>query len=275
MQGEVTMMFGRKTNRMNQQSAFTRADLLAVIGVVLLTGFWFGSMHLGEHGRIIRCGGNLAALGKAMHAYAAENDEAIPAAGIDLRKTQASWDVKLFPYLKPNLAKSKGAYELRQLRAGVSPFFVCPSDSSRHRETPRSYAMSGNDMQPEHWPPGRDSATGVGLWWDERTVLSLVSSNALNYPDALPVVKMSDVPDPSDTLLLTEFIDPNNNLGGIRQVTVTGTSQQLQSFKNGNSHFHHDRFNYLMADGHVETLSPLQTGAFDGSAGIWTIKKEN
>ena len=37
--------------------------------------------------------------------------------------------------------------------------------------------------------------------------------------------------------------------------------------------FHLGRLNYLMVDGHVELLSPLQTGSFDGTAGIWTVKK--
>lgn len=276
MQSETkTTVMGNKSSLVNRQSAFTRVDLLALIVVVLLLGVWFGSAYLGEHGRTIRCERNLSALGKAMHGYANENNDAIPNAGINLGRTQSSWDVKLFPYLKPDLAKSKGAYEQRELRLAVSPFFVCPSDSANHREAPRSYAMGGNDMLPDHWPPGQDSATGVGLWWDKRTVLSLLDSDALKNPESLPVIKLSSVPDPADTLLLSEFIDPNNNLGSTRQVTVLGTSQQRQFFNDGGAHFHHGKFNYLMVDGHVESLSPLQTGSFDGSAGIWSLKKGN
>jgi prepilin-type processing-associated H-X9-DG protein len=81
------------------------------------------------------------------------------------------------------------------------------------------------------------------------------------------------VPAPADTLLVTELIDPNNNLGGIRQVTVLGASPQRRFFKDAGSNFHRGKFNYLMVDGHVESLSPLQTGSYDGSAGIWSLKK--
>jgi prepilin-type processing-associated H-X9-DG protein len=175
--------------------------------------------------------------------------------------------------LNPKQAKSAGAYEKRELRTAVAPIFFCPSDSASHHEIPRSYAMAGNDMAPENWPPGRDSATGVGLWWDKRTVPALLDREVLQKPDLLPVVKLSNVPVPADTLLLTEFINPNNLLGGTRQVTVFGASQQRQFFKDGGMSFHQARFNYLMVDGHVEILSPLQSGSFDGTAGIWSLKK--
>jgi prepilin-type processing-associated H-X9-DG protein len=261
-------------------NAFTRIDLLAVVFTVIFLGACFGMTHSGENGRIARCAGNLSAFGKAIHNYASEHDDAIPAAGINLGQTQTSWDQKISPYLK-----------------SVSRFYFCPSDMAPHKGTPCSYAMAGNDMSPENWPPGRDSATGVGLWWDEQTVISLLGNEALKNPESLPSIKLSDVPVPSDTLLMTELIDPNNNRRTARQVTdagsqqkktrardagftvrqvsVFGTSQQQEFFKDGGAQFHHGRFNYLMVDGHVESFSPLQTGSFDGSAGIWTLKKQD
>jgi prepilin-type processing-associated H-X9-DG protein len=256
-------------------NAFTRTDLIAVIAVVVLLGAWFAYGHLGERGRTARCAGNLAALGRAMQSYAIDHDDGIPAAGVDIGSTRISWDTTLFPYLKPKLAKSSGAYEKRQLLAGVSPFFFCPSDTASHKTTPRSYAMSGNDMLPEHWPPGPDSPTGVGLWWNKQTVLALLDNDALQKPELLPAVKLSNVPAPVNTLLLTELIDPNNNLGSTRQVTVFNTSQQERFFKDGGGGFHHGRFNYLMVDGHVESFSPLQPLMLDGSSGMWSLKKGN
>ena len=130
-------------------------------------------------------------------------------------------------------------------------------------------------MQPEHWPPGPGSATGLGLEWNRETVLSLLDSDALQKPEKLPVVKLASVPAPADTLLLTELIEPANVLLGMAAPAVRGTASQARAFKDGGLQFHGGRFNYLMVDGHVELLSPLQTGGVDGSSGIWTLRKED
>jgi len=249
--------------------AFSRVDLLAVIFAVMLLGGWAGATHTGETVRRAQCARNLSSLGKAMHEYAHENDGAIPAAGVDLGTTQASWDTKLFAYLEPGLAKAKSD----ELLEVVPQFFACPSDSVGRNGLARSYAMGGNNMTPEQWPPGRFSATGVGLWWDKRTVLLLLDEDALQKPELLPAVKLFDVPVPGDTVLVTEMIDGNNVLRSTRDTSVLGTSQQRQPFRDGGASFHGAKFNYLMVDGHVEALSPLQTGSFDGTGGIWSFKK--
>jgi prepilin-type processing-associated H-X9-DG protein len=135
--------------------------------------------------------------------------------------------------------------------------------------------MAAHDMSPDNWPPGPDSRTGIGLWWDNRTVSLLLGAEAMQKPELLAGVKLSVVPAPADTVVLTEFIDPNNNLGGIQQASVIGAASQLAFFKGTGAHFHRGRFNYLMVDGHVERWSPLQSGALNSSAGIWSLQKEN
>jgi prepilin-type processing-associated H-X9-DG protein len=203
----------------------------------------------------------LRALGHAVHDFAGDHDNGLPAAGIDLGYIKISWDALVVQYLNQRSANS------------AIHCIVCPSDPAPHNGVPRSYAMSGNDMTPEHWPPGGDSPTGVGLFWDDRTVLLLVNRDALQKPELLPALKLSAVPAPADTLLLTDFIDPNNTMGNPRQTTVFNASQQRQFFKDAGARFHRSRFNYLMVDGHVEWLSPLQTAAVDGTTGIWSLKK--
>jgi len=230
--------------------AFSRLDLVVTIAAVACLLAWFGLGHWGENGH-------------AMADFAAEHDDGLPAARIDLSNVQISWDSLVVQYLN-----------LRSVNRTLQ-YIACPSDSAPRTAKPRSYAMGGNDMTEEHWPPGPDSATGVGLCWDNRSVLSFVNSNALQKLELLPALKVSAVPAPADTLLLTEFVDPNNTLGGVRQTTVSGTSQQQQFFDDGGAQFHHGKFNYLMVDGHVELLTHLQTGSYDGTAGIWTLKKGN
>jgi prepilin-type processing-associated H-X9-DG protein len=251
------------------EGAFSRIDLFVVIIVLMVLGGWLALAYTGENGRIVRCTGNLSALGRAMQTYADHNQEALPAAGIDWEKNQFSWDMRLQPYLSAGKPSSEQAF------AALPRFFFCPSDDAKHNGTPRSYAMGGNDMSPDHWPPGPDSATGVGLWWDGETIRPLLGDMATQKIEQLPVVKLADIPRPADTVLLTEFIDPNNNLGSTRLTSVASPTQQRQFFKDGAVNFHHGRFNYLMVDGHVELLSALQTGSFDGSAGIWSLKKGN
>jgi len=252
-------------------SAFSRVDLCAVVAVVTLLGGWLAVFYSGENGRSTRCAWNLSAMGKAMEHYADDHGDALPAAGINLGKTQVTWDTKLIPYLEPKLAQSGS----EQLFARVPQHFLCPSDRVSHKGTPRSYAMSGHDMRPDHWPPGDDSTTGVGLYWTKAKTSGLLGDTnaALQNPELLPALKRSALQDPANTILITELIDPMNLLGSLGSPTVSGASQQRRFLKENAGAFHVGRFNYLLADGHVELLSPLQTGSFDGTAGIWTLKK--
>jgi prepilin-type processing-associated H-X9-DG protein len=249
--------------------AFTRLDLIVLLVLITVLLAFIGLGRTGERGRVARCAGNLAALGDAMQSYVHEHNGALPTAGISLGKFQSSWDMQVFPYLGSGLDKASN----QKLAETVPRFFACPSDKAPHRGKMRSYAMGGNDMAPKNWPPGQESATGVGLWWDWQTVTTLADDDALKKPDTLPTLALSTIPVPTDTVLLTELIDPNNSMAGTGQTRVIGAGQQRQVFKDGGAQFHYGKFNYLMADGHVEKLSPLQTGSFDGTAGIWSMKK--
>ncbi len=260
------------TGLASQEQAFSRVDLLAVICVVLWLGGWFGLTHSGERGRIVRCQGNLATLSRAMQAYAGEHDNALPPAAIRVGKIQSSWDRKLFPYLVPEHAKANNDNFFKKL---ASPFLFCPADAAQHHGPPRSYAMGYNDMLPDHWPPGPDSPTGAGVRWTPETVAAVLGKQTPNQLENLPGVKLAAVVAPAETLLLTEFIDPGNLLGGFQNATVAGPSQQQQFFTNGTGRIHYERFNYLMMDGHVELLTALETRSFNGGSGIWSLKKEN
>jgi prepilin-type processing-associated H-X9-DG protein len=256
------------------ECAFSRVDLLALVFLVVLLGAWLVVTHVGAIGRQVRCASNLSALGRAMHNYANEHDGSLPAATLSWGGKQSSWDLKLLPYLMPGLAKANSG----ELFADAPRWIRCPSDISGNAtqgRTPRSYAMSGNDMSPSHWPLGPESATGVGLVWNESTATSLVGPDVI--PEELPGLKLPIVSAPARTALLTELIDPNNVMGTIQTATVFNAFQQ-QAFFNVKTNFdycHRGEFNYLMVDGHVERLSALQAGSLGGGGGIWSIKKGN
>ena len=265
-------------SRKRMEHAFTRLDLICVLVVSTVLLGLAGLNLTGERGRIMQCTHNLKKLGQAMQDYASEHDGELPPA--NSRLSSVTWDLLLNPYLRPDLVVSNSAYAKRQLKTAVAPRFLCPSDTLV-RPHPRTYAMSGHDMQPENWPPNSDNATGVGLAWDKPRAEKLLGNGAWEQAktnhNLLTPVKLSWLPDPANTLLLTESVRPDNQLGSQWAATVTSARQQAELFKGDQSRFHHGCFNYLMVDGHVELMSPFRTGnagAYDAdrSADIWTIK---
>ena len=258
--------------------AFTRVDLVCSVGVVILLTGLVALECLGERGRTLRCAHNLKCLGSAMRDFANEHDGALPAASNTL--LPATWDTAITPYLRPDLDKVNTPYGRRLLQRAVAPTFACPSDRVL-RDHPRSYAMTWHEMQPEDWPPGPDNPTGVGLTWDKPSAERLLGTGAWDMARTngalLKPVKLSWLPDPANTLLLTELPRSLNQYGSSWCVAVQSARDQVERFEGDLAQFHGGRFNYLMADGHVELLSPFHTGypgAFDAvrPTGIWTIK---
>jgi len=184
-----------------------------------------------------------------------------------LGKYETSWDLAVFRYLTPGQAKENNAAQAQT----VSRTFACPSDHLPHAGAVRSYSMGSNNMTLQNWPPGPNTATGVGLNWDKASIQRLLGEDVPEKPESLPGVKLADIPSPARTVLLTEMLSPDNAMGKYLLASISGSAQQRQALTNAGVNIHHVRLNYLMVDGHVEPLSLLQ--AFDGSGGIWTLKQ--
>lgn len=250
-------------------------DLLIMMAAVTVLAFWFCLSHLGERGRVARCAGNLEKLGEAIQSYAADHDEGIPAATILLGRERDTWRIDVAPYLKSGLQRPKSIYQRRTFFKEAEPFFACPSDPIQ-RANLCSYSMSAHDMTPDNWPPAPENKTGMGLWWDKATVAAVLGAGAVQTVvsnlEVLPRLKLSVVSDPANTMLLTEFINRNNNLDSTSFAWVSRVTQQQQAFRADPLRFHFGKFNYLMTDGHVELLTGLQTGGIGVQpSGIWTI----
>jgi prepilin-type processing-associated H-X9-DG protein len=215
-------------------------------------------------------------LGQAIDTYANDHQDGLPAAAINLESVKTSWDAELFPYLKPRLAGSGGEYQKRQILLAAQPSFFCPSDPVLRGGHPRSYAMAARDMRCG-WPPSADDKTGVGLFWAKSSIPLLgkeVVESSLKDAELLPKLKRSVLPAPASTLLLTELMERKNTMASTLSVLLWGVNEQEAVFKQA-PRMHSGRFNYLMADGHVEWLTKLQTGGgggIDSPSGIWTIK---
>jgi prepilin-type processing-associated H-X9-DG protein len=143
---------------------------------------------------------------------------------------------------------------------------------------PRSYVMPKCDVEAAGWPLTADSATGVGVRWDTNTLRAALGEDAIakarGSPDSLPGVKLSLLPDPAHTLLLTELPTANNRLGNVGFTVVAGAREQYR--KDNAESSHHGSYNYLMVDGQVERLTKKEAGGegpIRPPAGIWTIKQ--
>jgi prepilin-type processing-associated H-X9-DG protein len=263
--------------RGNIRGSFSMWDLLAIIVVVLLSGVWFVFTHTGERARIAQCAWNLRTLGQATQSYAGEHWDELPETLIRVGKFR-SWDMALMPYLDPALAKPKSVYDKKRFMAAVRRYFVCPSDPFQ-RPNPRSYAMAGRDMR-YGWPPTSHDKTGVGIIWDRNTVSILhdddLVEGATKNHDLFPHIKQSLLPDPAHTLLLTELIAPGNRLERPTGAVVFAAYRQQEIVNGEDLHFQFGKFNYLMADGHVELLNKSQTDGSDGvNPNIWTINPKD
>ncbi len=251
--------------RCMERRAFTRLDLVATMAVLLLLLAIFGMTFFGERGRTLKCQSNLKALGHAMQDFASEHSDALPPAIIDTKRI--IWDSQIAPYLPFKLVKG-----------GIDPVFKCPSDALPHART-RSYAMSGHNMLNENWPPGADNATGVGLVWNQENISRLLgeatAKAAMTNTDMLAMMKRSFIHSPSDTMVLSELINSGNNLKEGRWAVIESPGQQLEQLLQNGTRVHRGRCNYLMLDGHVELLSPLQAGDTYGNMKIWRINKSN
>ena len=82
------------------------------------------------------------------------------------------------------------------------------------------------------------------------------------------------VPDPADTALLVERISNLNVLWATKYACITSTKEQFEAKTSFAARdFHGGKMNYLMLDGHVELMLPLQSAGFVGAGGgLWTIR---
>jgi prepilin-type processing-associated H-X9-DG protein len=253
-------------------------DLIVILSIVAFLGLWFSFTRSGERGRTVRCANNLRMLGPAMQSYVNDHNDGLPAAGINLGNTRLTWDLDSAQYLQPTPTRAISVYDKKQLLLAASQELCCPSDLiQRTNGVPRSYAMAACVMTGMTWPLGSASPTGVGLWWDKFTVAAMLGDTTLKAatkkPESLPRFKVSDVPRPADTLLMTELFTSDNTLGSLSHTRVWNVNDQENVFKGDSSAVHGGRFNYLMVDGHVELLTGLQTGGIGNElAGIWTIE---
>jgi prepilin-type processing-associated H-X9-DG protein len=268
-----------KTADLRQRAGggFTRTDLNVVLGVILLLGVLVWAVMAGSKAtrQIYGCASHQKTLGQAFIQYSHDHEEALPPAVIADQPLTTSWDREIAPYLEPHAPKPGNSAEQKAMEAKVAYLFKCPSDREpRGGAQPRSYSMPMYDINKDGWPPDENSSGGLGLYLDAKTMKKAWETNPLKQSEALPAIKTSVVPSPSDTALLVERISILNALWQPKFACIISTREQFDAKTFTAKEFHGGKMNYLMLDGHVELLWPAQSGGHlaEGDQSLWTIR---
>lgn len=256
---------------------FTRTDLNFVIGIMMLLGVlaWVGVVISGEKRRIYACASHEKTLGHAFADYSNDHGDDLPPAVIAGQPFGTSWDREIAPYFEPKALKPGDAAQQKASEAKVAYLFKCPSDRElRGGAQPRSYSMPMYDISKDGWPPNGNSMGGLGLYLDAKAIKKARNENSLETSDTLPAIKTAVVPTPSDTALLVERISILNALWAAKYACTISTREQFDAKTFTAKEFHSGKMNYLMLDGHVELLLPIQSGGHlgEGDQGLWSIR---
>jgi prepilin-type processing-associated H-X9-DG protein len=253
-------------------AAFSSTELIVVITILALLGVGLIA-YVAAHRSSITCTSNLKQLGLAMSMYSEANDDRLPYAYVntereaDYKPSRQVWDSLILPLLPlgPN------GYVQKHL-------LKCPSDLIESaKDVPRrSYAMPTHGTGNLDWPLSAQNPSGIGVSWDWNfqakrthlagffTIITNISQDRFtNYSVTVPAVHVAMIPFPSTTLLLTENIRADNTAFNYHGAVIASaakhgdTNIDLDSFQAG-------KINYLMVDGHVESLYPIEsTGQLD------------
>ena len=256
------------------QRAFCRTDLAAVIFAVAAATI-FGTACLQQSRNsagLARCVLNLRELGLATALYEADDDGRLPFAFIRFgngHTDSVTWDALIFPYLEAGQSNdiSSSAFDRKHALLKCPEDLVERRDLEGSRGVARSYSMSRHDMNAANWPPGPSNRTGVGMWWSAGVSSGWSAlTNATTSGGEAPVIKITAIPAPAKTLLLTEQMRATNLLFSDLGATIGPLDPQFES-PTAASRVHGGKVNYLMVDGHVETSSPTNMSP------AWNIAK--
>ncbi len=282
-------------DRFHGCAAFTRKELLvtlAVVAVLLGLGALLVVKMRGKSS-IAVCRDNLRQLGAATAVYEQQSGGRLPYAYLHLSdQNQTTWDTLIMSMIRAAMRGGK-MDEPAPSAKQAGRILLCPADTVpavawalKWNHGRRTYAMADDNMLPANWPPGPGNATGVGVHWSfgakgDRPPAERIYNFAKTNEQA--VFKLDMIPAPAHTMILTERVRPANVLGNIAGAVINNTADHMEKGAVPSEKYHQGRYNYLMVDGHVESLFPEETVGPRGQTGeqskthqgIWTVKADD
>jgi prepilin-type processing-associated H-X9-DG protein len=293
-------------------TGFTVVELIAAVAVIsMLVVLILPALAKAQTKmRSNRCLSNLQDLGTAVNLYLQDSNDKLPYAALRYstgkEEHHLAWDDLMGPYLGIDLtveqrnrdgASDGGSFKLLTCPQDTLPLRF--NDNMPREEYRRSYAMpehnlglntvAGREATAADWPPCPVNRTGIGIRLDGRPGYASGRWNHDDEPGSMKAPKWQAafqaamIMDAPNTLFLTEQFDGANHVGAWSGATISDISAHI-----GDKAVQapQDRFNYLMVDGHVESLVPQDSynrkrpGATTATpatapAGIWTVWQDD
>jgi prepilin-type N-terminal cleavage/methylation domain-containing protein/prepilin-type processing-associated H-X9-DG protein len=196
--------------------------------------------------------------------------------------------------------------------------FICPADkfdwpgntddTQRYGGNRRSYTMPTHSMDHNHggrgnfWPPNPSNNSGVGMYWGNSTETGYTPATAQHvsawnsmdgarasttgdprlYARRQAAVNEQIIADPAGTMIYTERLDTGNLLGGVGAALTDNGNSMMNTGQGYSEGAHHGTaiYNFLMIDGHAETLNKNATLGVTNinlgiQTGMWTINSKD
>jgi len=291
----------RSTER--QTAGFTLIELFVAVAVIsLLMVLILPALAKAQTKmRSNRCLSNLQDIGTAASLYLQDSNDKFPYAALrfnlGLEEHHLSWDDLMGPYLGTDITASQrnhdGVYNSGSFKLLTCPQDTIPvklTDGMPRKEFRRSYAMpehnlgyltvAGRAATAADWPPCPVNQTGLGLRLEGRPGYDSLRWNPDDEPGQKQAPRWqaafqtSMIMSGAKTIFMTEHFNGANRVGAWNGATIASIAEHTapDSLTAGP-----EQINYLMADGHVESLVPADSYASTNRSasappsGFWTV----